>query len=82
MELSKKTTILLSEEMHRRLAQLARQRRTSLGGLIRDAVATCYGLHDPQSRIAAVEELAALDLPVDDVERLVEESVPEPQELP
>ena len=37
MELSKKTTILFPPDLHRRLAQLAAQRGTSLGTLVRRA---------------------------------------------
>jgi len=81
MELSKKTTILLSPEMHRSLSQLAERRGTSLGSLVREAVTETYGLHSARDRLAAVRELVALDLPVGSVEEMIAESAPSPQEL-
>ena len=42
--LTKKTTILLQPELHRRLTRLAERRGTSLGELIRSACETQYGL--------------------------------------
>jgi len=81
MELSKKTTILLTPEMHRRLTQLAERRGTSLGSLVREAVTETYGLHNVEDRLAAVRELVALDLPVGPVEQMISESVPSSAEL-
>lgn len=37
-KLTKKTTVRLQPELHRRLTRLANQRRTSIGELIRSAV--------------------------------------------
>ncbi len=76
MELSKKTTILLTQDMHRRLRRLARERGTSLGGLVREAVTTTYGLHATEARVRAVDELASLALPVGPVEEMIRESSP------
>ena len=81
MAFSKKTTILLSPEQHRRLTELATRRGTSLGSLVREAVTETYGLHDVDERLAAVRELVALDLPVGTVEQMIAESVPSPREL-
>ncbi len=81
MALSKKTTILLSPEQHRRLTELAARRGTSLGSLVREAVTETYGLHDVEERMAAVQELVALGLPVGTVEEMIAESVPSPAEL-
>ncbi len=75
MELSKKTTILLSSDMHGKLVRLARQRHTSIGSLVREAVAERYGLEDEESRLSAVEDLAGLGLPVGSVEEMIAESV-------
>ena len=80
MELSKKTTILLTPDMHGRLAQLARQRRTSIGSLVREAVAECYGLEDEEARAQAVDDLSALGLPVGSVEEMIAESVADADE--
>ncbi len=81
MELSKKTTILLSPELHERLSRLAELRGTSLGALVREACEEQYGLRPPEERLAAVEELAELDLPVGTPEEMERESVPDPDDL-
>ena len=76
MSLSHKTTILLSPTLHRRLMQLAEQRGQSLRELVRRACERQYGLVDQEGRLAAVEALAALRLPVGPVEKMTAESVP------
>lgn len=81
MELTKKTTILFPAELHERLTRLAEVRGVSLGELVRRACEERYGLVSPEERLAAVREVAALSLPVGDVERLTEESVPHPDDL-
>ena len=48
MELSKKTTILFSPDLHARLLRLAAQRGTSLGDLVRTACERQYGLATPE----------------------------------
>jgi len=77
MELSKKTTILLTPELHARLVELALVEDTSIGELIRRAVTDRYGLVSRQERLDAVERLAALRLPVSDPDDMKRESVPE-----
>ncbi len=81
MELSKKTTILLTPELHERLVRLARQRGESLGSLVREACVAQYGLMVTEDRLTAVDELARLRLPVGDPESLKRESAPEPRDL-
>ena len=81
MELSKKTTILFPPDLHARLLQLARQKGTSLGKLVRSACERQYGLVAVEERMAAVEALTALDLPVGTPEEMARESVPTPEEL-
>ena len=81
MELSKKTTILLSERLHARLTRLAEREATSLGELVRRACETQYGWQDSEDRVAAVDELAALSLPVASVRTMKRQSVPNPDDL-
>lgn len=81
MELSKKTTILLSPELHRRLAELAERRGVSMGRLVREACESQYGIVDSDARRAAVNGLAAMALPVGEPEDMKRESVPDPEEL-
>ncbi len=81
MELSKKTTILFSPELHEQLSRIAAHRGISLGELVRDACEKRYGLASREERLAAVEELAGLDLPIGTPEEMKKESVPKPEEL-
>ena len=81
MELSKKTTILFPDDLHERLVGLARQRKVSLGFLVRDACVHQYGLHAPEDRIDAARALSEMALPVGTPQELEDESVPSPQEL-
>lgn len=77
MELSKKTTILLSPTLHRRLARLAAQRRTSIGELVRTACERQYGLGGDEDRLAAARALGEFRLPVADVATMKRESMPD-----
>lgn len=81
MELSKKTTILFSPDLHARLLRLARQKGTSLGDLVRSACEKQYGLATVEERLEAVDALAALSLPVGSPEEMARESVPDPDDL-
>ena len=81
MELSKKTTILFSPELHDQLSRLAEQRGVSLGELVRSACAKQYGIVHNEARVEAVRELAQLSLPVADVQAMKRQSVPRPDDL-
>ena len=81
MELSKKTTILFSPQLHERLAQLATQKHVSLGELVRSACEKQYGIYAQETRMDAVRRLAKLDLPVEDTRTMKEQSVPTPEDL-
>ncbi len=81
MELSKKTTILFSPELHTRLSQLAARRGVSLGELVREACEVRYGVIGSAARLEAVGALAALDLPVGSPGQLKRESQPDPDSL-
>ena len=80
MELSKKTTILLSPDMHERLARLASERNTSMGQLVREACEKQYGDLSVEERLVAVRRLGTLNLPVGSVDQMKRESVPDPDE--
>jgi predicted transcriptional regulator len=81
MDLSKKTTILFSPELHRRLSRLAAQRGQSLGNLVREACEVQYGVLGGAAQAEAVASLAKLGLPVDTPARMKRESVPRPDKL-
>ncbi len=81
MELSKKTTVLFSPDLHHRLVRMARQKGVSMGELVRSACEKQYGFFDKQSRIDAVGRLAELHLPVADTRTMKEQSVPDAEQL-
>jgi hypothetical protein len=75
MELTKKTTILFPPNLYNRLAQLARQRESSVGELVREACRVQYSLSTSPHRLALVEQLASFSLPVGTAEEMERESV-------
>ena len=81
MDLSKKTTILFSEDLHRRLSELAEKEGISLGELVRRACARQYGVVGIEERVEAVKALAGLRLPVSDVQTMARESTTAPEGL-
>jgi hypothetical protein len=80
--LTKKTTILFSPDLYDRLARLAKQRRTSVGELVREACRAQYCLSSTSERLALVDQLASLSLPVGTPEEMERESVPAVDPLP
>ena len=81
MDLSKKTTILLSPDLHAHLTRTARARRQSLGQLVRAACEVQYGRVSGEDRTRAVDELRRLALPVASPRKMKQESVPRPRDL-
>jgi hypothetical protein len=81
MELTKKTTILFPPELYNHLVSLAKQRRVSLGHLVRAAYELEYGKLSGEETIAAAKELAGLSLPVGSPAEMKQESVPKTEEL-
>ena len=81
MELSKKTTILFSPELHRRLTSLAEKRHASLGKLVREACEANYGIAGSPERTEAVRALAAMRLPVGTPSSMKQESQPDPGDI-
>ena len=64
MELSKKTTLLFSPELHSRLSSLAAKRGVSMGELVREACEAQFGLAGSPDRVEAARALGALMLPL------------------
>jgi len=81
MALTKKTMILFPPALHRRLKKIAKDRHTSLGELVRSACEREYCGPTVEERLAAVRELASMNLPVSDWETMERESVPDPESL-
>lgn len=80
IELSKKTTILLSPQLHEQLTRLAAQQGTSLGELVRAAREKQYLQPSKKDRLSAVNRLAALRLPVATPRNMKRQSAPTPEE--
>lgn len=81
MELTKKTTILLSPELHAHLTRTAKERNKSLGQLVREACEIQYADVSSEDRLRAVDELRRLSLPVGSPGKMKRQSVPAPQDL-
>lgn len=65
-QLTRRTQLLLDDDLHRRLRETAAQRGISLGALIREAIDEKLSrIHDDRAR-AIDELLAAEPMPVDD----------------
>lgn len=81
MELSKKTTILLSPRLYSLLKNLSESTSRSIGELIRAACEQQYGLFPEGEALEAADRLATFQLPVGTATSMKQESVPAPEEL-
>ncbi len=81
MDLSKKTTVLFSQDLHKKLKNLAHARKRSMGDLIRTACEKQYHLSSVDESLQAVEELARLDLPVSSLSEIKKQLNPSPKDL-
>ena len=64
MTQTRRAQILMDPEEYDELARIAEAKLVSVAELIRTAVRTVY-LRSPEDRLAAVERIAAMELPVD-----------------
>ncbi len=75
--LSERLQILVTPEQRRLLESEAKRRRSSVGGLIRDAIEARFGGVSRDERIEAVEEIAKMEggrvMPPDELNRIFEE---------
>jgi len=81
MELSKKTTILLSPRLYKMLKGISEVERVSIGELIRSACEKQYGLPAESEAIEAVQRLSAMALPVGTPDEMKREALPKAEEL-
>ncbi len=82
MELTRKTTILMTADQHDKLRAEAARRGKSLGRLIREACEQLYLQPQTSDRVDAVDAMGQLDLPVDDVARIKGEYIARDKGLP
>ncbi|MBN2073822.1 MAG: hypothetical protein JW770_07755 [Actinobacteria bacterium] len=71
----KKTTLLFEEDVYRKLQEKAKIDNVSIGGLVREAVATYYGIKTKEDKLEALEKLKSLSLPVDDPGKMEKEII-------
>jgi predicted DNA-binding ribbon-helix-helix protein len=71
----KKTTLLFEEEVYIKLKEKAKREKVSIGRLVREAVATCYGIKNKEDRLRALDSLKSLNLAVSDPEIMEKEII-------
>lgn len=71
----KKTTMLFEEDVYEKLKEKARRENVSIGGLVREAVATYYGIKNKEDKLEALNRLKSLNLPAADYESMEKEII-------
>ena len=71
----KKTTLLFEEEVYEKLKEKAKREKVSIGGLVREAVATYYSIKNKDDKLKALDRLKSLNLPVADYESMEKEII-------
>lgn len=66
MSFSERTQVLLSPELRRKVERLAARSSTSVGAVIRDAIAAYLPPASADRRRRALDDLFSLEAPVDD----------------
>lgn len=64
MAFSRRLSVLLSPDLYERTEKMAAQTGRSLGEIVRDALERLLNEQSESGRLAAVERLASLNLPV------------------
>lgn len=73
--LTERIQVLVAPAQLARLRTLARRQRRSVGALVREAVEATYFGDDIERRLAAVDRLAEMSLPLSDWEQMERESL-------
>ncbi len=71
----KKTTLLFEEDVYVKLKEKARRENVSIGGLVREAVATYYGIKNKEDKLEALNRLKSLNLPAVGYESMEKEII-------
>ena len=74
MGLTARVQVLFEPSQVRRLRTLAESEGQSVGALVREAVERAYLRDEREARMAAIERLVAMSLPVADWEQMERES--------
>ena len=67
-KLSKKMTLLFSEDMYFQLKEISKLNKKSIGELVRNAITKCYKITTEEERIKSFNELCKIEAPVSDWE--------------
>jgi predicted DNA-binding ribbon-helix-helix protein len=65
-----RTTVGLESGLFRRLKEIADRQHRKVDDLVAESVKARFRIHDVEERIAAVAEIASMDLPVGEWEEL------------
>ena len=71
----KKTTLLFEEEVYEKLREKSKLQNVSIGELVREAVATYYGIKNKEDKLKALSKLKSLNLPVSDYDLMEKEII-------
>ncbi|MBC8390185.1 MAG: ribbon-helix-helix protein, CopG family [Actinobacteria bacterium] len=71
----KKTTLLFEEEVYEKLREKSKLQNVSIGELVREAVATYYGIKNKEDKLKALSKLKSLNLPVSDYDSMEKEII-------
>jgi hypothetical protein len=71
----KKTTLLFEEEVYEKLREKSKLQNVSIGELVREAVATYYGIKNTEDKLKALSKLKSLNLPVSDYDLMEKEII-------
>ncbi len=66
----KKATLLFDEEVYEKLREKSLTSNISIGELVREAVASYYGIKSSSEKIEALNKLKIMDLPVGSPEEI------------
>lgn len=68
--IEKKTTILLTPKLHKKLARLSKISKKSMGQLLREAAERQYFSSYSPDKLEIVKKIASLNIPIGDVPTL------------
>lgn len=66
----KKTTLLFEEQTYKKLKEKSKVEKTSIGELVREAVANYYGIKSNREKMEALKKLSQMNMPVSDYEEM------------
>ena len=66
----KKATLLFDEEVYEKLREKSLTGNTSIGELVREAVASYYGIRSSSEKMEALNKLKLMDLPAGSPEEI------------